>query len=122
MLDDRFHRDPDCNLDETLVEEEAPEEELTAQANETAGCGGGAAAAREGEVLKEEPASEGKAKVTSTTNLKFQDTDFKFNDSVRQVVNLLELIDEEDLRSIYGTSQEMIQFHSSLFFQTKENR
>ena len=52
------------------------------------------------------PASEGKTKVTATTNLKFQDTNFKFNDSVRQVVNLLELIDEEDLRSIYGTSQE----------------
>ena len=51
------------------------------------------------------PASEGKTKVTAK-HLKFQDTNFKFNDSVRQVVNLLELIDEEDLRSIYGTSQE----------------
>lgn len=52
------------------------------------------------------PASEGKAKVTTPSNLKFQDTNFKFNKSVKQVVNLLELIDQEDLRSIYGTSQE----------------
>tara|TARA_Y100001935_G_C17307690_1_gene513483 strand:- start:2236 stop:2934 length:699 start_codon:yes stop_codon:yes gene_type:complete len=52
------------------------------------------------------PASEGKAKVTTPSNLKFRDTDFRFNESVTQVVNLLELIDEEDLRSIYGTSQE----------------
>ena len=35
-----------------------------------------------------------------------------FEESVRQVVNLLELIDEEDLRSIYGTSKEKsILFH-----------
>ena len=52
------------------------------------------------------PASEGKAKITSSSNLKFEDTNFKYNNAVQQVVNLLELIDEEDLRSIYGTSQE----------------
>ena len=52
------------------------------------------------------PASEGKAKVVSHTNLKFKDTNFIFKEEVQQVVNLLELIDEEDLRSIYGTSQE----------------
>ena len=58
------------------------------------------------------PASEGKAKVTVSSDLKFEDTDFSFKESVKQVVNLLELIDEEDLRSIYGTSQEKsILFH-----------
>ena len=58
------------------------------------------------------PASEGKAKVVASSDLKFEDTDFIFKESVKQVVNLLELIDEEDLRSIYGTSQEKsILFH-----------
>ena len=58
------------------------------------------------------PASEGKSKITTSSNIKFEDTGFMFEDSVRQVVNLLELIDEEDLRSIYGTSQEKsILFH-----------
>ena len=58
------------------------------------------------------PASEGKSKIIASSNLKFEDTKFMFEDSVRQVVNLLELIDEEDLRSIYGTSQEKsILFH-----------
>jgi len=58
------------------------------------------------------PASEGKSKITTTTNLKFEDTRFIFEDSVRQVVDLLELIDEEGLSSIYGTSQEKsILFH-----------
>jgi len=52
------------------------------------------------------PASEGKTKVVATSDLKFEDSNFQFNESVLQVVNLLELIDEEDLRSIYGTSQE----------------
>ena len=52
------------------------------------------------------PSSEGKTKITTVSNLKFEDTNFIFNESVKQVVNLLELIDEEDLRSIYGTSQE----------------
>tara|TARA_Y100000996_G_C22554609_1_gene655049 strand:+ start:3517 stop:4215 length:699 start_codon:yes stop_codon:yes gene_type:complete len=58
------------------------------------------------------PASEGKSKIITSSNIKFENTDFMFEDSVRQVVNLLELIDEEDLRSIYGTSQEKsILFH-----------
>ena len=50
------------------------------------------------------PASEGKTKVIATSDLRFEDTNFEFKDSVLQVVNLLELIDEEDLRSIYGLS------------------
>ena len=58
------------------------------------------------------PASEGKSKIITSSNVKFENTNFMFEDSVRQVVNLLELIDEEDLRSIYGTSQEKsILFH-----------
>jgi len=58
------------------------------------------------------PASEGKSKITTSSNVKFENTNFMFEDSVRQVINLLELIDEEDLRSIYGTSQEKsILFH-----------
>ena len=58
------------------------------------------------------PASEGKSKIITSSNLKFEETNFMFEDSVKQVVNLLELIDEEDLRPIYGTSQEKsILFH-----------
>ena len=58
------------------------------------------------------PASEGKAKIANPMNLKFEDTNFEYKKEVKQVVNLLELIDEEDLRSIYGTSQEKsILFH-----------
>ena len=58
------------------------------------------------------PASEGKAKVSSASEIKFQDTSFVYEKEVRQVVNLLELIDEEDLRSIYGTTNEKsILFH-----------
>ena len=52
------------------------------------------------------PASEGKAKVSCSSEIKFQDTSFIYEKEVRQVVNLLELIDEEDLRSIYGTTNE----------------
>jgi len=50
------------------------------------------------------PPSEGKAKVKST-DLTFDDTDFKFKREVNQVVRLLSLLDDEDLRSIYGTTQ-----------------
>ena len=58
------------------------------------------------------PASEGKSKIIPSSNIKFEETNFMFEDSVKQVVNLLELIDEEDLRPIYGTSQEKsIAFH-----------
>ncbi len=58
------------------------------------------------------PASEGKAKVSSSSEIKFEDTNFVYKNQVRQVVNLLELIDEEDLRSIYGTTDEKsILFH-----------
>jgi len=58
------------------------------------------------------PASEGKAKVSSSSNVKFEETDFIYANEVQQVVNLLELIDEEDLRSIYGTTNEKsILFH-----------
>ena len=58
------------------------------------------------------PASEGKAKILNNSNIKFEETNFRFEKEIKQVVNLLELIDEEDLRSIYGTSQEKsILFH-----------
>ena len=51
------------------------------------------------------PPSEGKAKVKDTRTI-FDDTNFKFKRHVNQVVRLLELIDDEDLRSVYGTSPE----------------
>tara|TARA_Y100001970_G_C14161619_1_gene818872 strand:+ start:888 stop:1586 length:699 start_codon:yes stop_codon:yes gene_type:complete len=51
------------------------------------------------------PPSEGKTK-TKSTSIKFADTNFKFARHVNQVVRLLELIDDEDLRSVYGTSPE----------------
>ena len=58
------------------------------------------------------PASEGKAKVSSSSEVRFEDTDFVYKKEVQQVVNLLELIDEEDLKSIYGTTDEKsILFH-----------
>ena len=57
------------------------------------------------------PPSEGKAKVKSTKTL-FGDTNFKFYREVNQVVRLLELIGDEDLRSVYGTSAEKaLMFH-----------
>ena len=51
------------------------------------------------------PPSEGKARVKATGTF-FSDTNFKFKRHVNQVVRLLELIDDEDLRSVYGTSTE----------------
>ena len=51
------------------------------------------------------PPSEGKAKVKSKT-ITFGETNFKFEREVNQIVRLLGLLNEEDLRSIYGTSQE----------------
>ena len=51
------------------------------------------------------PPSEGKAKVKSTT-ITFGETNFRFEREVNQIVRLLGLLNEEDLRSIYGTSQE----------------
>ena len=51
------------------------------------------------------PPSEGKSKVVSKDVL-FSDTDFRFERYVKQVVRLLSLIDDEDLSSVYGTSQE----------------
>ena len=57
------------------------------------------------------PPSEGKAKVKQTKIL-FCDTNFRFEREVNQVVRLLELIDDEDLRSVYGTSAEKaLMFH-----------
>ena len=57
------------------------------------------------------PPSEGKSKVKNS-DIKFRDTGFIFERQVNQVVRLLELIDEEDLTSIYGTSQEKsLAFH-----------
>ena len=51
------------------------------------------------------PPSEGKAKTKATKTI-FSTTNFKFERYVTQVVRLLELIDDEDLRSVYGTSSE----------------
>ena len=57
------------------------------------------------------PPSEGKAKV-KTANTLFCKTNFKFEREVNQVVRLLELIGDEDLRSVYGTSAEKaLMFH-----------
>ena len=57
------------------------------------------------------PPSEGKAKVKPTKTL-FVNTNFKFYREVNQVVRLLELIGDEDLRSVYGTSAEKaLMFH-----------
>ena len=49
------------------------------------------------------PPSEGKAKIQKPQNILFKDTNFVFEKYVKQVVRLLNLIDNEDLRSIYGT-------------------
>ena len=51
------------------------------------------------------PPSEGKSKVISQDTL-FSDTNFKFEHHVNQVVRLLSLIGDEDLGSVYGTSEE----------------
>jgi len=57
------------------------------------------------------PPSEGKAKI-KPKEIRFSETNFPFERSVKQVVRLLNLIDNEDLRSIYGTSQEKAElFH-----------
>ena len=57
------------------------------------------------------PPSEGKAKI-KPQEIIFSDTNFQFERNVKQVVRLLNLIDDEDLRSIYGTSQEKAElFH-----------
>ena len=51
------------------------------------------------------PPSEGKAKIKSSDIL-FKDTNFKYEREVNQVVRHLSILNQEDLRSIYGTSQE----------------
>ena len=57
------------------------------------------------------PPSEGKTKVKSLDTL-FKDTSFRFEREVNQVVRLLELIGDEDLKSVYGTSPEKaLMFH-----------
>ena len=57
------------------------------------------------------PPSEGKTKIKSK-GLLFSKTNFGFERHVNQVVRLLELIDDEDLRSVYGTSSEKaLAFH-----------
>ena len=62
------------------------------------------------------PPSEGKAKI-KPQDIKFEDTNFQFERSVKQVVRLLNLIDNENLKSIYGTSQEK----SELFHRQNED-
>ena len=57
------------------------------------------------------PPSEGKAKV-KPSDIYFKDTNFKFANYTQQIVDLLNLIENEDLTSVYGTSQEKaIMFH-----------
>ena len=57
------------------------------------------------------PPSEGKGKI-KPQNILFEDTNFRFQEHVEHVISLLELIDDEDLRSVYGTSNEKaLQFH-----------
>lgn len=57
------------------------------------------------------PPSEGKAKVKPLDVL-FKDTKFKFSKYTQQIVDLLCLIENEDLTSVYGTSQDKaIMFH-----------
>ena len=51
------------------------------------------------------PPSEGKSKIKSS-GIKFKDTNFVYQQNVKEIVTLLELIDDEDLTPIYGTSQE----------------
>ena len=62
------------------------------------------------------PPSEGKTKVKST-GIRFEKTNFQFEDEVKKIVFLLENLSElgEDLSSIYGTSQEKSElFHSKI--------
>ena len=57
------------------------------------------------------PPSEGKAKIKSLDVI-FKDTDFEFAQYTQQIVDLLCLIENEDLTSVYGTSQDKaIMFH-----------
>ena len=57
------------------------------------------------------PPSEGKAKVRPSDIL-FRDTNFQFAKYTQQIVDLLCLIENEDLTSVYGTTQDKaIMFH-----------
>ena len=57
------------------------------------------------------PPSEGKAKVRPSDIL-FKDTNFQFANYTQQIVDLLCLIENEDLTSVYGTTQEKaMMFH-----------
>ena len=57
------------------------------------------------------PPSEGKAKVRALDTL-FRDTNFEFAKYTQQIVDLLCLIENEDLTSVYGTTQDKaIMFH-----------
>ena len=51
------------------------------------------------------PPSEGKAKI-KPQEIVFANTNFRFSQHVNQVIRLLSLIDDEDLRSVYGTKSE----------------
>ena len=62
------------------------------------------------------PPSEGKAKIKGS-DIKFKDTKFVYEKNVQEIVTLLELIDDEDLTSIYGTSQEK----SEMFHRQNED-
>ena len=58
------------------------------------------------------PPSEGKNRIKKPLDTKFKDTEFRLMEDVERVIRLLDLISVEDLRSIYGTSQEKaLSFH-----------
>jgi uncharacterized protein len=52
------------------------------------------------------PPSEGKTKIKKPMDTRFGETDYYLMDDVKQVIRLLSLIGDEELRSIYGTSVE----------------
>ncbi len=58
------------------------------------------------------PPSEGKHRIKKPKDIRFEETNFRFTKEVNQVIRLLSLMDEEDLRSVYGTSKEKaLKFH-----------
>jgi len=52
------------------------------------------------------PPSEGKNRIKKPMDTRFGETDYYLMDDVKQVIRLLSLIGDEELRSIYGTSVE----------------
>ena len=52
------------------------------------------------------PPSDGKVKIRKPLPVKFKETDFPLMEGVEQIISLLSLIHENDLKSVYGTSKE----------------